>query len=621
MSLINWRRTLSFLTEAIGLMALFFAPDAEQRAFLLVPIALALLVVGVRFSFWALFAWVGSIVVCGLFLGWQGGLSIPTITTAGLVAVHSSLWLAKPPTNLSLWRMGIAFMALIVAGILAPEAYIFILIFLFAIIASVQLVFRYLEDSFKITGVDLANRPVERSFFVTVICLSLGIFLLGLILFPLLPRNNWSGGMDSSVAGYGQTVSFRYSTREWLQADSRPLVWMEALVPWQWNLAVPRGLLRGKVLDHFDGVEWHSGTRSLSVKSTPSEPTKENSLGEARLSRVPFSIDTLLVPYSAHSVGGRGSWNSAGEWADPGREEQSITYSVAMGAGMQTRRDPPLKVHLLFPDEEKLAGVREEGLRLKKEIAGERRSLDAFMNYFKDFSSAEMPVASALSAKHPISTFLFETKSGHCELFATSLALLLRASGIPSRLVVGFRATLPSNTEQIIKFRGRDAHVWVEAWDGEKGWVVLDPTPVGIAPTLWWSPVEGIYDWVNMFWGQYILGFEWDRRLFLNAFRRVGEYGGYLIFFAFLLLLALKGRGIWQRFLSIRTPREKLAAWRKKNQLNENWLSTKEGKQWLNGYHSARFGRRQPSSTEVEEVKHLYFAGLSKQSSPNSASE
>ena len=77
-----------------------------------------------------------------------------------------------------------------------------------------------------------------------------------------------------------------------------------------------------------------------------------------------------------------------------------------------------------------------------------------------------------------IQDFLFRAKAGHCEYFATSMAVLLRSLGIPARVVNGFYTVEWNGIAQSFTVRQRDAHSWVEVWLGENyGWMTFDPTP------------------------------------------------------------------------------------------------------------------------------------------------
>ncbi len=77
----------------------------------------------------------------------------------------------------------------------------------------------------------------------------------------------------------------------------------------------------------------------------------------------------------------------------------------------------------------------------------------------------------------PVEDFLFNRKEGHCEYYATALALMLRAVGIPSRLISGFKGAEATSGETMWQVQDRHAHAWVEAWTGNNVWVTLDATP------------------------------------------------------------------------------------------------------------------------------------------------
>ena len=81
-----------------------------------------------------------------------------------------------------------------------------------------------------------------------------------------------------------------------------------------------------------------------------------------------------------------------------------------------------------------------------------------------------------------IESFLFDTREGHCEYFATSMVMLLRSIGIPARIVNGFYSAEWNNIALAFTVRQRDAHSWVEVYFDNYGWMTFEPTPAeGIA--------------------------------------------------------------------------------------------------------------------------------------------
>jgi protein-glutamine gamma-glutamyltransferase len=77
----------------------------------------------------------------------------------------------------------------------------------------------------------------------------------------------------------------------------------------------------------------------------------------------------------------------------------------------------------------------------------------------------------------PVRHFLFESKSGHCEYFATAQAVMMRSVGIPTRLVNGFRSGEYSRWNNEFVVRQSDAHSWVEGYIPGYGWIDFDSTP------------------------------------------------------------------------------------------------------------------------------------------------
>jgi len=90
---------------------------------------------------------------------------------------------------------------------------------------------------------------------------------------------------------------------------------------------------------------------------------------------------------------------------------------------------------------------------------------------------------------NPADEFLFESRRGFCEHFATSFTLLMRLAGIPARVVAGYQGGELNPHGDYYIVRQSDAHAWTEVWLEEKGWVRIDPT-AAVAPERIEHPIE-----------------------------------------------------------------------------------------------------------------------------------
>lgn len=109
----------------------------------------------------------------------------------------------------------------------------------------------------------------------------------------------------------------------------------------------------------------------------------------------------------------------------------------------------------------------------------------------------------------PLANFLFERKKGHCEYFASSMAVMLRSLRIPSRIVTGFRGGEFNDLTGQYLVRASDAHSWVEVYFPGSGWISFDPTPAGSVPTRGgWSRMQLYMDAAASFWREWVINYD-----------------------------------------------------------------------------------------------------------------
>ncbi|NWG14429.1 MAG: DUF3488 domain-containing protein [Acidobacteria bacterium] len=120
----------------------------------------------------------------------------------------------------------------------------------------------------------------------------------------------------------------------------------------------------------------------------------------------------------------------------------------------------------------------------------------------------------------PLAAFLFEFREGHCEYFATAMAVMLRQIGIPSRLVNGFRVGEYSTLGDMWVVRQSDAHSWVEAYFKPYGWLEFDPTPTEPRPvrTGLARLVSAALDALDVWWWDGVVSYDiWKQSAMVGA--------------------------------------------------------------------------------------------------------
>lgn len=147
-----------------------------------------------------------------------------------------------------------------------------------------------------------------------------------------------------------------------------------------------------------------------------------------------------------------------------------------------------------------------------------------------------------LDQSKPVDDFLFNTRRGFCEHYASSFVVLMRAAGIPARVVTGYQGGEINPVDNYMLVRQSDAHAWSEVWLAEAGWVRVDPTaavsplriesglgsalpddafvPFMIRPENNWArQLRFSWDAVNNRWNQWVLGYGTERqKQFLSQF-------------------------------------------------------------------------------------------------------
>jgi transglutaminase-like putative cysteine protease len=118
----------------------------------------------------------------------------------------------------------------------------------------------------------------------------------------------------------------------------------------------------------------------------------------------------------------------------------------------------------------------------------------------------------------PLAEFLFDRKQGHCEYFASAMAIMLRTLRIPSRIVNGFRNGQFNDLTSSYIVRASEAHTWVEVYFPNYGWSTFDPTPPdpGSTSLLRTSRVGLYLDALGEFWREWVINYDFTHQSSLS---------------------------------------------------------------------------------------------------------
>jgi len=113
-----------------------------------------------------------------------------------------------------------------------------------------------------------------------------------------------------------------------------------------------------------------------------------------------------------------------------------------------------------------------------------------------------------LDRADPVEEFVLEQRPGHCERFASALAVLLRMKGIPARVAVGWLPTEKNEIGGFYNVRARHGHAWTEAWIDGRGWTAFDGTPYGRQMPVEDRPLGlSAFEWAEYIWYSKIVEF------------------------------------------------------------------------------------------------------------------
>ena len=439
-----------------------------------------------------------------------------------------------------------------------------------------------------------------------MLALGLPIALAAFWLFPRLATPLW-GVPDRAMARPGLADSMTPGRWEDMLFDDTPAARVQFFGP-----APPRDAMyfRGPVFTDFDGRTWSRGRSTNAYPPATVQSTRVRWDYEIALEPTDrFQLVALDLPLAAPPRTLFGEDRSLRVH----RRLDSVTR-WRMQSGVVARFGDTLPPYVRQRNLQLPEGFNPRSIALARQwrqdagaddAAIVRRALEWIR---RDFAYT---LESSLAGRDAVDQFLFVDKRGYCEQFSSSFVVLMRAAGIPARVVGGYAGADFNPLGDYWIVRRSDAHAWAEVWFDARGWVRVDPT-AAVAPervfdtlqdraaagdllqtTL--QPVRNVGDFLLNGWNDFVLGFNAERQRAL--FRPIGlqnlDSETLLLVFSLIALLCLAAT-VWLLSRDMRERDPVLRAWRRLgkryDRLGLARAPHEPALDWADRVHAARAG-------------------------------
>ncbi|HZV59561.1 MAG TPA: DUF3488 and transglutaminase-like domain-containing protein [Candidatus Eremiobacteraceae bacterium] len=393
------------------------------------------------------------------------------------------------------------------------------------------------------------DRRLTKALCFAALGASLGGIVLGGALFFIFPRFSagyWgrTGMQPSLMTGFNENVELGQIGE--LKKNSTVVMRVRTGGPVNYPLLRWRGI----ALVEFDGRRWFTngqhGEQLPSARNSEgwirvdtSETAKNrNAMGlKYTILLEPLATDALFVPANVVSMRGNFSGEGGGYTArrnyllrdatgslfNPYHNFSQIRYegfsalpAIVPEKLREAGSDYPeeiLQSYLQLPKlDPRIAALAEQVTRKAANPYDKAVTLENYLRHSFRYTLT----LTGKAGDDPLPHFLFETRAGHCEYFASSMAVMLRTMGIPTREVNGFLPGEYNDLGEDYIVRASDAHSWVEVYFPGNGWITFDPTPPAAeVDTGLFSRLANYLDWFELSWSEWIINYDFAHQVVL----------------------------------------------------------------------------------------------------------
>lgn len=361
-----------------------------------------------------------------------------------------------------------------------------------------------------------------------LLVISLPFAFVVFFLFPRFPEPLWGapGADDRARSGLSNDMSPGDIVQMLLDDSAALRVTFEGEPP-------PRNQMywRGPVLGDFDGRRWSRWDGDMfqpqSALEIVGEPLFHEVMQEPTQYRYLIGLDVPAAIPEGSRMGAERTMYS--------RRAPNSVKRFRVGSAVEYRFEPILsdqarRRNLRLPDG---YNPRTAALVAQWQAEGDdpdalvQRALALFNAQFS-YSLTPPPLG-----RDSVDDFLFNTREGYCEHFASAFAVMMRSAGVPARVVTGYQGGFFNRVGEYWLVRNSDAHAWTEVWLQDRGWVRIDPTSA-VAPerirdglssitpppgalSRWGQPLWDVADAMRRGWNYLIVDFNAARQRELLA--------------------------------------------------------------------------------------------------------
>jgi len=442
----------------------------------------------------------------------------------------------------------LSFGMVLAAAVLTVDSLFFALFCVFVLLAVMTFVSMEMRRSW-IVGQPSAptesreQRDLHRlpgSVLQACILLVVSIVLGTIVIFFLIPRKASTGYLSALSSRTDLSTGFSEEVRlgEIGQLQQSNEVMMH--VKFAPGTQIPRDLRwRGVALTRFDGRKWSAPpdtnppqalNQGWAIGVNPNSQRQSFWRGQNvryRISLEPFGSKVFFVLPEAREIEGKYRsirTDSTGSIFNTDNSRIITNYAVTseipppMPRQLRTLGDPGVSEIVYL---QKIQNLDPRIKELAQQITADQETeflkaseIERYLSSTYTYTLQLPPV----TPKDPVANFLFERKAGHCEYFASSMVLMLRALGIPSRIVNGFRGAEYNDVTGSYIVRAKNAHSWVEAYFPGYGWYTFDPTPASSnAPEGAWNRVYLYVDAMREFWHEWVVNYDIGHQTLLGS--------------------------------------------------------------------------------------------------------